>query len=456
MDLTQLYLRFGHLFYGNSSVWDREGAGNATAFTEDPLFSGNEPGTIALVVMYSVSFLVGLGGNVMALTALTRRRSRLVGGAATRKLLVNLSVCDMMVVCVCMPVNLCHQVYHAWFFGDLLCRAVPFVQAVSVAASVFSLVAISLNRFYSVHSPLRARCFFTARRIVAMICAVWALSAGLCLPIVFTNGTEALALPHGARAVTVCVESWPEVRLRQGYNFLLFCALYGLPVLFNLAICCLTGRKLWSRGDAISEGDTCASRLKARKKVAKMVVALVLLFTLSWLPLYALDIWIDFSVEGREYDPSSARHQGLVQARAFALWLGLTNSALNPLCYCFVGDLYRSARRLRRSYRHKFSQLFGVPASAAPRSRSVSRRSCSKPQSVEGLGKNRSVSDITVCETVVPLPGSLARAWEMQLGVRCRFPSGRIIRYTTLRVYLTCKQRRHCVEGETMPRILRD
>ncbi|KPP56151.1 hypothetical protein Z043_126290, partial [Scleropages formosus] len=279
MDLSELYLKFGHLFQqNNSSAWGQGGgAGNRSVrdatprLAEDPLFSGNEPGTIALVVMYTFSFIVGLAGNVMALMVLTRRRQRLVGGSATRKLLVNLSVCDMMVVCVCMPVNLCHQVYHAWVFGDLLCRAVPFVQAVSVAASVFSLAVISLNRFYSVHSPLHARCFFTARRIAAMICAVWALSSGLCLPILFMNGTEALALPHGTPVVTVCVESWPAAKLRQGYNFLLFCTLYGLPVLFNLVICCLTGRKLWRARDQLGACARCAvaqpaSRLKVRKK----------------------------------------------------------------------------------------------------------------------------------------------------------------------------------------------
>uniref|UniRef100_A0A8C9WEQ3 G-protein coupled receptors family 1 profile domain-containing protein n=1 Tax=Scleropages formosus TaxID=113540 RepID=A0A8C9WEQ3_SCLFO len=371
------------LLCNNSSAWGQGGgAGNRSVrdatprLAEDPLFSGNEPGTIALVVMYTFSFIVGLAGNVMALMVLTRRRQRLVGGSATRKLLVNLSVCDMMVVCVCMPVNLCHQVYHAWVFGDLLCRAVPFVQAVSVAASVFSLAVISLNRFYSVHSPLHARCFFTARRIAAMICAVWALSSGLCLPILFMNGTEALALPHGTPVVTVCVESWPAAKLRQGYNFLLFCTLYGLPVLFNLVICCLTGRKLWRARDQLGACARCAvaqpaSRLKVRKKVAKMVVALVVLFTLSWLPLYALDIWIDFSVEEGRHELGSARHQWLVQGRPFALWLDDTldsrsyfTRARSPALYnrCFRHTEVSSVSYLCHiSYRFPLNFVHSVP-----------------------------------------------------------------------------------------------
>ena len=141
-------------------------------------------------------------------------------------MLVNLAVCDMLVVCVCMPVSLAHQVYSAWVFGDALCRAVPFVQAVSVSACVLSLAVISLNRYYSVHNPLHARAFFTGRRILAMIGLVWAVSAALCLPLLFMNATRTFSLLPGGREeegaqqqqhmVTVCVESWSEVKLRQG------------------------------------------------------------------------------------------------------------------------------------------------------------------------------------------------------------------------------------------------
>uniref|UniRef100_W5NMJ9 Neuropeptide FF receptor 2-like n=2 Tax=Lepisosteus oculatus TaxID=7918 RepID=W5NMJ9_LEPOC len=328
------------------------------------LFTGHEPGTIVLVVMYTLSFVIGLVGNIMALRVLTRkRRNRLSGVSATRSLLINLAVCDMMVVCICMPVNLGHQVYNAWVFGDFLCRTVPFVQAVSVAASVLSLAVISLNRYYSVHNPLNARSFFTCRKIFWMICVVWALSSGLCMPLIFMNKSKDLVLLDGKQAITVCMESWPHVKLRQAYNFLLFCALYGFPVLFNLIICFLTGRKLWSTDDKFKECNKCnvaqsVSRLKVRKKIAKMVVALVLLFTLSWLPLYVVDIWIDFNMPnglgGEEY-LDHVEHEWILQGRPFAQWLGLTNSALNPLCYCFVGNLYRSAQKFRKSYREKFS-----------------------------------------------------------------------------------------------------
>lgn len=425
MNTSSVYSNLGNLFSMNLSSFGHFGDYNYSLqetfpFGIDFLFSGHEPSTIVLVIMYIVSFLVGLTGNSMALLVLTRRKNRLAAVSATRRLLVNLAVCDMMVVCVCMPVNLGHQLYNAWVFGDFLCRAVPFVQAVSVAASVLSLAVISLNRYYSVHNPLHARSFFTGRKIICMICVVWTISSGLCLPIIFMNTTRTLHLLDGAHSIIVCVENWPKVKLRQGYNFLLFCALYGFPVLFNLAISFLTGWKLWSSEDKFKQPNNTISqstyRSKTRKKIAKMVIALVVLFTISWLPLYVVDIWIDFNMPPTtEQNPlEQVQHEWILQGRPFAQWLGLTNSALNPLCYCFVGNLYRSAKRFRKSYNEKLSSIFSVQQSSVSKSsseypsfhRASSRRGASERHGwtscvslKEKLTKSKSISSITVLET---------------------------------------------------------
>ncbi|XP_071378979.1 galanin receptor type 1-like [Centroberyx affinis] len=318
------------------------------------LWTLHEPSTIALTIMYCLSFILGFVGNLMSLWVLTNRRSRrLAGVSATRSLLVNLAVCDLAVVCVCMPITLGSQIYTAWVYGDLLCRAVPFTQAVSVSASVLTLTVISVNRYYSVRSPLRARSVFTRRRILATVAVVWTVSSVMCAPLAVMNRRREISF--GTFAILVCQEEWPQPRLKQGYNVLLFVALYCLPVTFNLTIGFLTSRRLWGgKKSTFSDLDPRSqalhvSRLKTRQKIAKMVVCLVLLFAVSWLPLYLADLWID-----REQRPPS----WLLQTRPFAQWLGLTNSSLNPICYCFIGDLYRSAKVIRTRYYQKVAALF--------------------------------------------------------------------------------------------------
>ncbi|XP_051570019.1 QRFP-like peptide receptor [Myxocyprinus asiaticus] len=322
------------------------------------LLTIKEPTTIALTVMYSLSFVVGFIGNLMAIRMLTCQKSnKMKSISATRSLLINLSVCDLMVVCICMPITLGHTIYTAWVYGDLLCRAVPFIQAVSVSASVLSLTVISVNRYYSVHNPLNSLSYFTQKKIYITIVGVWVVSSVICAPLLFMIKVDEIHLID--IVVPICRELWPRATLKQAYNVLLFVALYCIPVTFNLIISFLTGRKLWWASQHFTDFDPHsqamhASCLKMRKKIAKVVVTLVLLFAVSWLPLYVADILIDQEVHPPHW---------VLQTRPFAQWLGLTNSSLNPICYCLLGDLYRSARAVRSKYHQRMLSVLGSSSS---------------------------------------------------------------------------------------------
>ncbi|XP_058013092.1 QRFP-like peptide receptor [Ahaetulla prasina] len=353
----------------NLSLSGQPSQGLGWAEVEKLLFLfDKDPVTLSLVILYLVSFLVGLVGNVMSIRMLTRKRSRAVPSLnATRSLLINLAICDLMVVCICMPVTTGNLIYKAWIYGDLLCRAVPFIQALSVSASILSLTVISLNRYYNVHNPLKARSFFTRRKILNTILAIWILSSGICLPLLFMNRRDEIGVGSDLPLVfPICREMWPQEELKLSYSFFLFCALYCLPVSFNVVICYLTVHRLWRPTSTLRDCGALkqtllASRLKIRRTVAQMVIALVLLFAISWLPIYLMDIWIEFhspkSLSDEEPSPL------VLQLRAFSQWLSLTNSSLNPICYCFVGSLYRSAKEMRSRYQKKVAFLLSFSPS---------------------------------------------------------------------------------------------
>ncbi|XP_039216662.1 QRFP-like peptide receptor [Crotalus tigris] len=329
----------------------------------------DDPVIISLTLLYLMSFLVGLVGNVMSLRMLTRKRSNNMPSLnATRSLLINLAICDLMVVCICLPITTGNLIYKAWVYGDLLCRATPFIQAVAVSASILSLTVISLNRYYNVHNPLKARSFFTRRKILSTILMVWVLSSGISMPLIFMNKREEIGVGSDLPLVfPICREVWPQEELKQTYNFFLFCTLYCLPVSFNMVICYLTVHRLWSPtstlrdcGGALKQ-TLLASRLKIRRKVVQMVIALVLLFAISWLPIYLVDIWIEFHSPKSLWDEKPSPL--VLQLRAFSQWLSLTNSSLNPICYCFLGDLYRSAKEMRSRYQKKMASLLNFSLS---------------------------------------------------------------------------------------------
>lgn len=191
--------------------------------------------------------------------------------------------------------------------------------------------------------------------------------------------------------------------------------LYCLPVTFNLTIGFLTGRRLrGGKKSTFTDLDPRSqalhvSRLKMRQKIAKMVVCLVLLFTVSWLPLYFADLWIDCG----QRPPS-----WLLQARPFAQWLGLTNSSLNPICYCFIGDLYRSAKVIRTRYYQKVAALFGTSSfsSSARVSSPITVITDTKAAAAAAEHPHIAAAAVAASASIVTIPRLLSLATGQALG----------------------------------------
>ncbi|KAF7386893.1 hypothetical protein HZH66_011345 [Vespula vulgaris] len=97
-------------------------------------------------VAYVLVFVVGLIGNSFVIAVVYRSpRMRTV----TNFFIVNLAVADVLVIVFCLPATLMSNIFVPWFLGWFMCKAVAYIQGVSVAASVYSLVAVSLDRYVS-------------------------------------------------------------------------------------------------------------------------------------------------------------------------------------------------------------------------------------------------------------------------------------------------------------------
>ncbi|GAB6020054.1 Tachykinin receptor [Chamberlinius hualienensis] len=94
-------------------------------------------------VVFGVMIVMATGGNLIVIwIVLGHQRMRSV----TNYFLVNLSVADIMVSTLNVIFNLVFMVTGNWPFGDTYCKFSNFVAVVSVAASVFTMMAISLDR----------------------------------------------------------------------------------------------------------------------------------------------------------------------------------------------------------------------------------------------------------------------------------------------------------------------
>ena len=71
----------------------------------------------------------------------------------------------------------------AWVLGATICKLLPFLQGVSVFASVYSLVAVAVERCRSITSPLNQRMNPRMCRIV--IALIWILALIITSPWIF-------------------------------------------------------------------------------------------------------------------------------------------------------------------------------------------------------------------------------------------------------------------------------
>ena len=100
-----------------------------------------------LQLLWSIAFalivLIAAGGNSIVIwIVLTNKQMRTV----TNYFLVNLSITDIMTsICNVIP-NVIFVLTSEWKFGRIYCRISSFVALLSLAASVFTLTAIAIDR----------------------------------------------------------------------------------------------------------------------------------------------------------------------------------------------------------------------------------------------------------------------------------------------------------------------
>ena len=99
---------------------------------------------VPTTITYSVTFLLGLCGNVLALFALLAdvRSSR----SATGLFLANLAVADIIFLLLSVPYELFAKFISQWSSGELLCKLSAYVETVAGQSSVLNLAAVSVER----------------------------------------------------------------------------------------------------------------------------------------------------------------------------------------------------------------------------------------------------------------------------------------------------------------------
>ncbi|XP_046929654.1 neuropeptide FF receptor 1 [Lynx rufus] len=351
----------------NSSWPPSQNGSNARAtlaanLTFSSYYQHSSPVAAMFIVAYVLIFLLCMVGNALVcFIVLTNRHMRTV----TNMFILNLAVSDLLVGIFCMPTTLVDNLITGWPFDNATCKMSGLVQGMSVSASVFTLVAIAVERFRCIVHPFREK--LTLRKALVTIAVIWALALLIMCPssITLTVTREEHHFMVDARnrsyPLYSCWEAWPEKGMRRVYTTVLFSHIYLAPLALIVLMYARIARQLCkASGPARAGGEAAAPEgrpgARRRARVVHMLVMVALVFTLSWLPLWALLLLIDY---GQLSEPQL--HLVTVYAFPFAHWLAFFNSSANPIIYGYFNENFR------RGFQAAFRARLCPPQWASPR-----------------------------------------------------------------------------------------
>uniref|UniRef100_A0A667Y637 Orexin receptor type 2 n=1 Tax=Myripristis murdjan TaxID=586833 RepID=A0A667Y637_9TELE len=269
-----------------------------------------------LIAGYIIVFFVSLIGNSLVCFAVWKNRHM---RTVTNYFIVNLSLADVLVTITCLPASLVVDITETWFFGNTLCKVVPYLQTISVSVSVLTLSGIAQDRWYAICHPLMFKS--TAKRARKSIVLIWVVSCIIMIPqaIVMECSSLLPELTNKTSLFTVCDEHWGAEIYPKVYHTCFFIVTYFAPlclmVLAYIQIC----HKLWCQqipgsssvlqrkwrtfqcsAQAPAPGESvrvrtstvCAEikQVRARRKTARMLMVVLFVFALCYLPISVLNI----------------------------------------------------------------------------------------------------------------------------------------------------------------------
>ncbi|XP_039292622.1 tachykinin-like peptides receptor 86C [Nilaparvata lugens] len=254
----------------------------------------------------------------------------------TNYLLVNLSLADLLMSLLNCIFNFIFMVNSHWPFGAFYCTVNNFVANFTVADSVFTLVAISIDRYLAIVHPLKHRT--SKKRALLMLLSVWLASTLLAIPCILYSTTMTKRYKNG-NYKTICYMKWPDGQYPQSsreyiYNLIFLGFTYLIPVVSMAACYGVIGHHLWGSKSIGERTQRQLQAITAKRKVVRMLITVVSIFALCWLPYHSYFIFA--------YHNQSVAVKTYIQHIYLAFyWLAMSNAMVNPIIYYWMNKKFR-------------------------------------------------------------------------------------------------------------------
>ncbi|XP_069842678.1 type-2 angiotensin II receptor [Dendropsophus ebraccatus] len=323
-----------------------------------------------LPAFYSFIFIFGFIGNSLVISVLCLQRDMKTVASIY---ILNLAIADLLFL-VTLPF---WATYYAagwnWQFGAVMCKISSSLLTLNIFASIFFISCMSIDRYLAIVYPFRSQ-RRTLTQAIFVTFIIWALAVMSSLPTFYFRNTYHIKNLN----VYACIMDFPKdeysswcVAMALLKIILGFC----FPITVILTCYFMIGLHLKrSKGSILNK--------KTRDRVLKIVTAIVVCFLICWLPFHVLTF---LDVLTRMKIINDCRTESFVEAAMpLSICLGFSNSCINPLLYCFVGNQFRE------NFRHVFNSIRSIRLLQSTNSHhnSSKRGSDSKEPALNGTYEN--------------------------------------------------------------------
>lgn len=327
-NVTDMDLDLGGIFLENSTYnYDEDYVYKEECSPEDGV--GVRFGTVFLPMLYSLTLVLGLVGNVLVLVVLVQKRR---SWSVTDTFILHLGLADTLLL-VTLPLWAV-QATGEWSFGTPLCKITGAIFTINFYCSIFLLACISLDRYLSVVHAVQMYSRRKPWMVQASCLSVWLLSILLSIP----DWHFLESVRDTRRDKQECVHNYPSLS-QSGFDWRLASRLlyhtvgFLLPsVMLLFCYSCILLR--------LQRGSVGLQKQRA----VQVILVLVLVFFLCWTP-YNITLMVG-TFQGRPGEPVSGSYENgrtaLENSLVVTFALACLHACLNPVLHL---GLCRNFRR---------------------------------------------------------------------------------------------------------------
>ncbi|CAH1794855.1 unnamed protein product [Owenia fusiformis] len=187
------------------------------------------PGIVVLLsTLYGTISVIAFVGNSLVIIVIFRNKRM---QSVTNMFICDMAIADVIIAIFGVPFQFQAALLQRWVLPHIMCPVAPFVTALSVNISVFSLAVIAVDRYRAVLHPLKPKCSSVTFRVVTIV--LWVVGIGSVLPYAIFFRITYIQEKNSLESKPFCKPFWPESIpwFPKYYHIYMIVAQYGIPLI---------------------------------------------------------------------------------------------------------------------------------------------------------------------------------------------------------------------------------